>query len=340
MLSVHDLSVVFDTAAGPLRAVENLSLHLEEGETLGLVGESGSGKTMSALAVLGLVPRPGRIETGRVFFQERNILRASEPELRKLRGRALSMVFQDPLASLHPLLSIGRQLSEVLEVHEQLSAGEARRRAATALGEVGIPAPEESLARFPHELSGGMCQRVMIAMALLLRPKVLFADEPTSALDVTIQAQILELMKDLQRRYGMGIVLITHDFGVVAGMADRVQVMYAARVVESAETRALFRRPLHPYTRALLASIPRIPRAPGLHGEGAPVLSSIGGQPPDPLARPGGCAFHPRCGFVQERCRREAPELEELVLPGESARRSACFEARTLLRERGAERGS
>ncbi len=334
MLSVHDLSVVFDTPRGPLRAVERVSLELEEGETLGLVGESGSGKTVTALAILRLVRPPGRIDAGRVFFQERNILRASEKDMRALRGRALSMIFQDPSTSLHPLLTIGRQLTEVLEAHEALGAREAARRAAAALGEVGLPEPEESLAAYPHELSGGMRQRVMIAMALLCRPKVLFADEPTTALDVTIQAQILELMKDLQQRYGMAIVLITHDLGVVAGMADRVQVMYGARVVEEAETRALYRRPLHPYTRGLLASVPRIGPAAATH------LPSIAGSPPDPLDRPAGCAFHPRCALVQERCRSQVPDLEELRsdLRTDILRRSACFEARELLRERLPER--
>ncbi len=330
MLSVHDLSVVFDTPAGPLRAVESVSFHLEEGETLGLVGESGSGKTATALAVLRLVPAPGRIDGGRVFFEERNILRASEGEMRKLRGRSLGMIFQDPMTSLNPLLPVGLQLTEVLAVHERLGEREARRRAAFALGEVGLPAPEESLGAYPHELSGGMRQRVMIAMALLCRPRVLLADEPTTALDVTIQAQILELMRDMQRRYGMGIVLITHDLGVVAGMADRVHVMYAARVVESAETRALFRRPLHPYTRGLLASTPRLESALG------PPLPAIAGSPPDPLARPGGCTFHPRCALAEERCAGEVPELEEIRLEGrEAPRRSACFEVRQLLRERG-----
>jgi oligopeptide/dipeptide ABC transporter ATP-binding protein len=317
LLAVHDLSVVFDTPEGPLRAVDGLSFHLGQGETLGLVGESGSGKTMSALAVLRIVPRPGRIESGRVFFRERNILRASEPELRKLRGRSIAMIFQDPQSALHPLLPVGLQLSEVLEVHEGLTVHEARERSAEALGDVGLADPERLLARYPHELSGGMRQRVMIAMALLCRPQVLFADEPTTALDATLQAQVLELLDALREKHGTGIALITHDLSVVAGRADRVQVLYAGRTVEVAPTRELFRRPLHPYTRGLLNSVPRLgPSDPELPG-------AIPGQPPDPRELPPGCAFHPRCSLATERCRSAPPDLEEH--PGERA--VACYEA-------------
>jgi ABC-type dipeptide/oligopeptide/nickel transport system ATPase component len=258
VLSVHDLTVEFPTPAGPVRALEGVSFALDAGETLALVGESGSGKTLAALSVLGLVPPPGRVVTGRVFFQELNLLRLAEPELQKLRGRALAMVFQDPLAALHPLLTIERQLTEVLEAHERSSRREARARAAAALAEVGLGETERVLAAHPHQLSGGMRQRVLIAMALLLRPQVVFADEPTTALDATLQRQVLELLRTLARRHGTAVVLISHDLERVAEFADRVQVLYAGRTVESARTAELFRRPLAPYTRGLLASAPRL----------------------------------------------------------------------------------
>jgi len=323
MLSVHDLVVVFDTPAGVVRAVDGVSFELEPEETLALVGESGSGKSLSALAVLRLVPHPGRVESGRVFFQERNLLRAAESELRKIRGRELAMVFQDPLSALHPMLTVERQLSEVLETHAGLTRRGARARVVAALGEVGLSEPERFLGAYPHELSGGQRQRVLIAMALLMRPRVLFADEPTTALDVTIQAQILDLIAELQRQHGTGVVLITHDLGIVAGRADRVQVLYAGRTVEGASTRALFARPLHPYSAALLASVAR------LDAPAATLPSAIPGQPPDPLERPEGCAFHPRCALATDTCRRTRPELEEPR--GASGRRTACFESAQLL---------
>ena len=326
VLSVLDLAVEIATPAGHVRPVDGVSFELARGETLALVGESGSGKTLTALAVLGLLPDGARVTAGRVFFEERNLLRLGESELRPLRGRALAMVFQDPLSALHPMLSIERQLTEGIEVHERVSHAEARARAAAALAEVGLGDTERVLAAHPRQLSGGMRQRVLIAMAVSLRPKVLFADEPTTALDANRQGEVLSLLRDLSRRHGMGTVLISHDLARVAEFADRVQVLYAGRTVEVAPSAELFRRPLHPYTRGLLECVPRI--------EGALEfpLPSIPGQPSDPDERPAGCAFHPRCAFVQERCRERVPELEEVR--GAGGRRSACFEVRALLEER------
>ncbi|NOT31573.1 MAG: ABC transporter ATP-binding protein [Planctomycetes bacterium] len=323
VLSVLDLTVEFDTPAGRVRAVDGVSFELAPGETLALVGESGSGKTLTALALLGLLPHGARVSTGRAFFGEQNLLRLSERELRKLRGRALAIVFQDPLGALHPMLTIERQLTEVIQAHEGGPRRAARARALVALEEVGLAEPERVLGSHAHELSGGMRQRVLIAMAILLRPAVLFADEPTSALDVTVQVQVLALLAELQRRHGIAIVLISHDLARVAEFAERVQVLYAGRTVEVARTRELFARPLHPYTRGLLASAPR------LDGALAFPLPSIQGQPSDLMQRPAGCAFHPRCALVQAGCKTRVPELAQVRGLGE--RRSACFEVQTLL---------
>ena len=325
VLSVHDLAIEFPTPRGFVRAVDGVSFDVAAGETLALVGESGSGKTLTALAVLGLVPAPGRVVTGRAFFQQRNLLRLDEGELRALRGRALSIVFQDPLSALHPLLTIGRQLTEVIEAHEPAAKRAAPARAAAALAEVGLLDADRILAAYPHELSGGMRQRVLIAMAVLLRPALLFADEPTTALDSALQRSVLELLRALAHKNGMAVVLISHDLERVAEFADRVQVLYAGRTVESARTGELFRRALHPYTRGLLASSPR------LDGALSFPLPSIPGQPPDAGARPAGCAFHPRCAFVQEGCRLRVPELAEVR--GASGRRSACLEVARLVAE-------
>ena len=326
LLEVKGLSVAFDTPQGRIRAVDDVSFTLAEGETLGLVGESGSGKTVTSLAVMGLVPDPpGVIQGGKAVLKGVDLMQLSPRRMRRVRGAEISMIFQDPMTSLNPLLTVGRQLTEVLEVHAGTPKRDARRRAATALGEVGIPNPERRLDAYPHELSGGMRQRVMIAMALLMRPALLFADEPTTALDVTIQAQILDLMKGLQERHGMAIVLITHDLGVVAGTADRVNVMYAGKLVESADTRSLYRLPLHPYTRGLLASVPR------LIGDTREKLFTIEGQPPDLTALPPGCAFAPRCTFRTEHCEHQEPQLAKV--PGvRDPRDSACFETQTILR--------
>jgi oligopeptide/dipeptide ABC transporter ATP-binding protein len=326
VLSVLDLAVELESPAGRVRPVDGVSFELGEGEILALVGESGSGKTLTALAVLGLLPPGGRVAAGRAFFGEQNLLRLPERELRALRGRALAMVFQDPLGALHPMLTIERQLTEGLEAHERISRRQARERAAAALVEVGLE-PERVLAAHARQLSGGMRQRVLIAMAACLRPKVLFADEPTSALDASLQGEVLALLSGLARRHGMALVLISHDLARVAEFADRVQVLYAGRTAEVAPAGELFARALHPYTRGLLASVPR------LDGGVAFPLPSIPGQPPDPLARPAGCAFHPRCALAVDACRARVPELEEVG--GHPGRRSACFEVRALL-ERGA----
>ncbi|MAB81243.1 MAG: peptide ABC transporter ATP-binding protein [Planctomycetes bacterium] len=318
MLSVHDLAVRFETPQGPVRAVDRVSFQVERGETLGIVGESGSGKSVTSLAIMGLVPNPpGIVDGGRAFFFEHNLLRLSDKELRAIRGHHIALIFQDPMTSLNPLLTIGRQLTEVLELHKGMSAAEARKHSAAGLGEVGIPDPEASLRSYPHEMSGGMRQRVMIAMALSCRPKLLLADEPTTALDVTIQAQILDLMKDLQEKHGMGIVLITHDLGVVAGMADRIQVMYAGRFVETGPTGELFARPGHPYTQGLLQAVPRLTGAPSSR------LATIEGQPPDPMELRPGCAFFERCSYRNAQCERERPELQAFDGPARHA--CACF---------------
>jgi oligopeptide/dipeptide ABC transporter ATP-binding protein len=326
VLAVHDLVVECTTPAGRVRAVDGVSLALAPGETLALVGESGAGKTLTALAVLGLLPPSARVVEGRVFFRERNLLRLPERELRRLRGHALAMVFQDPLSALHPLLTIERQLTEGLEVHERVPRREARARATAALAEVGLAEPERVLASYPRQLSGGMRQRVLIAMAVCLRPEVLFADEPTSALDPRLQGEVLALLAELARRHGMAMVLISHDLARVARFAARVQVLYAGRTVELARASELFAKPLHPYTRGLVTSVPR------LAGELRFPLPSIAGQPPDPLALPPGCAFHPRCPLLQPECRTRAPELEEVR--GAPGRRSACFAAQALAQER------
>jgi len=326
-LDVRDLSVRFDTQHGNVQAVDSVSFSIEEGETLGLVGESGSGKSVSSLAVMGLVPSPpGVVTADAMLLGDRDLNRFDAEALRRVRGKEVAMVFQDPMTSLNPLLTVGRQLTEVLEVHEGLSQAEALQRAARGLGDVGIPAPEERLAAYPHELSGGMRQRVMIAMALLCNPKVLIADEPTTALDVTIQAQILELMKDLQEQHGTAILLITHDLGVVAGMSDRVNVMYAGRIVETAATAPLFDAPCHPYTQGLLGSIPDLTRVAGEN------LYSIPGQPPDLAELPAGCAFAPRCERAREECGAGVPATLEPA----PERRSACLDAELLAKEGGA----
>ena len=325
LLSVRDLAVTFTTHQGTVRAVDRISFDLAPGETLGLVGESGSGKSVTCLAIMGLVPSPpGVVEAARLGFQGRDLLALAPEELRRLRGDDISMIFQDPMTSLNPLLTVGRQLTEVLETHRGTARREARRLAASGLGDVGIPNPEARLDVYPHELSGGMRQRVMIAMALLCEPALLFADEPTTALDVTIQAQILDLLRALQKKSGMAIVMITHDLGVVAGMSDRVQVMYAGSLVEKGETHALFRQPLHPYTRGLLSSVPI------LTGDPEAELYSIPGQPPDLTDLPPGCAFAPRCDRAQAGCYAEIPALGP-VRGASSDRLSACFEAPSLL---------
>uniref|UniRef100_A0A832I957 ABC transporter ATP-binding protein n=1 Tax=Eiseniibacteriota bacterium TaxID=2212470 RepID=A0A832I957_UNCEI len=304
LLEVRDLKTWFHTDDGVVRAVDGVSFDVRAGETLAVVGESGSGKSVTSLSILRLVPRPpGRYEGGAILFQGRDLLALPEPEMRRLRGKAISMIFQEPMTSLNPVFTCGDQIAEAVRLHEGLDRRAARARAIDMLRLVGIPSPEQRVDEYPHQMSGGMRQRVMIAMALACRPAILIADEPTTALDVTIQAQILELLERLQAELGMAVLLITHDLGVVAETADRVAVMYAGQVVEHADVRALFRRTLHPYTAGLLASRPRL-------GEARDRLRVIPGQVPNPARFPPGCRFHPRCPLAEERCRRDEPALE------------------------------
>ncbi|MCB9544901.1 MAG: ABC transporter ATP-binding protein [Myxococcales bacterium] len=306
LLEVHDLQVHFRTDGGVVRAVDGVSFHLERGATLGIVGESGSGKSVTCNAIMGLIPTPpGRIAGGRVLFGGRDLVQASAREMRRLRGNEISMIFQDPMSSLNPYLKVSRQLTEVLELHQRLDRKAARKRGIEMLEHVGIPDPARRFDQYPHQFSGGMRQRVMIAMALLCKPRLLIADEPTTALDVTIQAQILELIKQLKEDEGTSVILITHDLGVVAGMADEIMVMYAGRVAESAPAADLFRRPAHPYTRGLLDSVPRLDAD---HDE----LKPIRGLPPIVTKLPPGCPFAPRCDFASDACRRDYPAAKTI----------------------------
>ena len=304
ILSFQDLKTHFFMGRGVARAVDGVSLDLGEGETLGIVGESGSGKTVTCLSVLQLVPEPGRIVGGRIVFGNRDLVSLADSQLQQIRGKQIGMVFQDPMTSLSPFLTIGDQVAEPLLVHDRLSRREARSRAIEMLEKVGIPEPASRLSDYPHRFSGGMRQRVMIAMALVGNPKVLIADEPTTALDVTIQAQVLELFRKIKDEFGTAILLVTHNLGVVAGMADRVAVMYAGRVVELARTEELFANPRHPYTLALLRAVPRLENGSNQR------LQPIAGVPPDLMRLPAGCSFYERCPFRQERCQQEAPVLE------------------------------
>ncbi len=321
LLTIEDLVVAFHTDEGSLRAVDGVSYEVPRGRIVGVVGESGCGKSVTALSVMRLVPiPPGAIEGGRILFEGRDLLTLSEREMRALRGDRIAMIFQEPMSALNPVYTVGEQIVEAIRLHRDVDRAEARRRAVEALGQVGIPAPEERIDSYPHELSGGMRQRVMIAMALACEPDLLIADEPTTALDVTIQAQILELLSRLQRETGMSIVLITHDLGVVAEFAHHIVVMYAGKVVERAETATLFEQPLHPYTRGLLRSVPS-------YGDNArkPRLPTIAGVVPDLRNLPPGCRFADRCARVTDRCRRQEPTLRT-VGPG---RLVACWEADT-----------
>ena len=304
ILSFQDLKTHFFMGLGVARAVDGVSLDLGEGETLGIVGESGSGKTVTCLSVLQLVPEPGRIVGGRIVFGNRDLVSLADSQLQQIRGKQIGMVFQDPMTSLSPFLTIGDQVAEPLLVHDRFSRREARSRAIEMLEKVGIPEPASRLSDYPHRFSGGMRQRVMIAMALVGNPKVLIADEPTTALDVTIQAQVLELFRKIKDEFGTAILLVTHNLGVVAGMADRVAVMYAGRVVELARTEELFANPRHPYTLALLRAVPRLENGSNQR------LQPIAGVPPDLMRLPAGCSFYERCPFRQERCQQEAPVLE------------------------------
>ncbi|HVJ51170.1 MAG TPA: ABC transporter ATP-binding protein [Aliidongia sp.] len=313
LLEIRNLSVEFPTARGRFRAVEGLDLTLEAGEVLGVVGESGSGKSVSMLALMGLVPYPGKVTADRLRFDGVDLLNLPRRERRRLVGKDMAMVFQEPMSSLNPCFTVGWQIAEALKAHLDLGRRQVRERVIELLAQTGIPAPETRLGAFPHQLSGGMNQRVMIAMAIACNPRLLIADEPTTALDVTIQKQILDLLLRLQRELGMGLILITHDMGVVAETARRVQVMYAGEMVEEAPTESLFAAPRHPYTAALLDALPE--RAVGQRR-----LPSIPGIVPGIDDRPAGCLFNPRCRFVAERCVAERPLPE-----GPEGRRARCF---------------
>lgn len=311
MLSVRNLSASFHTRAGIVRAVRNVSFDVAPGETLGIVGESGSGKSVTCYSMMGLIPTPpGRIESGSALLDGTDLLHCPEKELRSIRGKRISMIFQDPMTSLNPYLTIGDQVAEPLIIHEGASRGEARARALEQLALVGIPDAEQRMGAYPHQFSGGMRQRVMIAMALITRPEILIADEPTTALDVTVQKQVLDLIRKLQRDMGTSVILITHDLGVVRQYADRINVMYAGRIVESAPAQELLEHPRHAYTRALMKSIP------GLHAKGAP-LYTIPGLPPSMTQDPCGCSFRPRntLGSPELCLTDREPELAELT-PG------------------------
>lgn len=307
ILEVRDLRTFFFTPEGVVKAVDGVSYDLKEGETIALVGESGCGKSVSALSIMRLIPDPpGRIVTGQVIFNGRDLLKLDREGIRNVRGREIAMVFQEPMTSLNPVLTIGRQLTETLEVHLNTPKNEAKRRAAEVLTLVGIPDAQRRLAQYPHQFSGGMRQRVMIAMALSCDPKLILADEPTTALDVTIQAQILELLKELARRLGVAMVIITHNLGVVARYADRVNVMYAGKIIESGISQEIYHRHRHPYTLGLLRSVPRLDEPQKAK------LDPIEGQPPDLAKLPPGCSFRPRCKFAEERCGWEIPPLSEV----------------------------
>jgi oligopeptide transport system ATP-binding protein len=317
LLNVTDLRTWFHTRTGVYRAVDGISFNVERGETLGIVGESGSGKSVTCYSIMGLVPQPpGKIESGTAIFDGVDLLSCTPREARAIRGKRVAMIFQDPMTSLNPYLRVSEQLIEPLLIHEKVPRREARARALQMLEEVGITDAARRIDAYPHEFSGGMRQRVMIAMALITRPELLIADEPTTALDVTVQAQILDLIRRMQREFKMAVIFITHDLGVVSGLCDRVQVMYAGRIIESAPTRELFYRPQHPYTRALQRSIP------ALQPKGSE-LYTIPGMPPD-LSKPTvGCSFAPRCAFAAPRCTVETPPLVE-VSP---AHAHACLRA-------------
>ena len=317
LLVVRDLHTVFDSTLGPVRAVDGVSFEIAKGGTLGVVGESGSGKSVTALSILRLLPAvTGRIVSGEILWQGRDLLKLPERELRALRGKSISMVFQEPMTSLNPVYSVARQIGEVLQLHEGMSRAAARERSIELLKIVGIPAPDKRVDSFPHELSGGMRQRVMIAMSIACRPQLLIADEPTTALDVTIQAQILELLARLRRELGMAVLLITHDLGVVSEFAEEVLVMYAGAVVERAKVSELFEAPLHPYTQGLLASAPSAQ-------SGKRRLATIEGVVPNLAQLPTGCRFRERCSQAQPQCALADPPLTSLP----SGRKVACFVA-------------
>jgi oligopeptide/dipeptide ABC transporter ATP-binding protein len=313
LLAVHNLTTVFDVPGSPVVAVDDVSFHVRKGETLGLVGESGSGKSVTAFSILQLLQAPGRIAGGQVLFEGRDLLSLPESQVRSVRGAGIGLIFQEPMAALNPVMRVGAQIAESLLVHRQATRREARARAIDLLRAVRISDPEARVDDYPHQLSGGMRQRVMIAVALACRPPLIIADEPTTALDVTVQAQILALLREMKEQLNLSLLLITHDLGVIAETADRVAVMYAGRIVEEGPVRAIFRKPLHPYTRGLLASIP---------GEGAGSrLRAIEGMVPNLAALPPGCTFAPRCPQRMDICTRAVPALVDI----ENAHKVRCY---------------
>ncbi|MFU8887474.1 MAG: ABC transporter ATP-binding protein [Trueperaceae bacterium] len=306
LVEVVDLKTYFDTDEGTVKAVDGVSFHIDKGETLGVVGESGSGKSVMSLSVMRLIPvPPGRIAGGQILFDGQDIVKKSERDMRRIRGNEIAMIFQEPMTSLNPVYTVGDQIAEAIVLHQKETSRAAMRKATEMLDLVGIPEPAKRVKNYPHQMSGGMRQRVMIAMALSCNPKLLIADEPTTALDVTIQAQILDLMRTLQREIGMSIMFITHDLGVVAEMADRVVVMYAGRAVEESTVVNIFKNPQQPYTLGLMNSIPRVDKA----AEHQERLQAIPGNVPNPLYLPEGCAFHPRCRFMIDDCKKAIPDL-------------------------------
>ena len=320
LLTVENLQTTFITEYGLVKAVDGVSFHVDQGETLGIVGESGSGKSVTSLSIIRLIQSPpGRIAQGKITFEGRALLELPESEMRRIRGNDITMVFQEPMTSLNPVLTVGYQISETIMLHQKVGRKEAKNQTIEMLRLVGIPLPERRVREYPHQLSGGMRQRVMIAMALSCNPKLLIADEPTTSLDVTIQAQILELMREIKKRLGMAIILITHDLGVIAEMAERVLVMYAGVLVEEAKITDIFKSPLHPYTEGLIRSIPRISRHKSR-------LHVIEGVVPNLVNLPIGCRFAPRCPKADERCRMEEPELIEVSL----GRKVSCLKYNQL----------
>jgi len=321
LLEVRDLKTHFFTLDGVVKAVDGVSYDLNEGETLGLVGESGCGKSVSALSVMRLIPDPpGKIVSGEIFLDGEDILKIGMEDMREVRGAKIAMVFQEPMTSLNPVLTVERQLTETLQLHMGMSKVESQRESVNLLTRVGIPDPESRIKQYPHQFSGGMRQRVMIAMALSCNPRLIIADEPTTALDVTIQAQILDLMKSLTTEFGVALIIITHNLGVVARYADRVNIMYAGKVIERGEAKEIYANPRHPYTVGLLRSVPRLdlPRRAK--------LDPIDGQPPDLINLPPGCAFRERCRWAIDKCATDMPELVELA----DGHLSACFRAEEL----------
>ncbi|MFI1098985.1 ABC transporter ATP-binding protein [Streptomyces melanogenes] len=314
LLEVRDLQVEFKTRDGIAKAVNGVTYSVAAGETLAVLGESGSGKSVTAQAVMGILDMPpGRITGGEIAFQGQDLLKLKEDERRRIRGSGMAMIFQDALSSLNPVLSVGAQLGEMYSVHRGMSRADAKAKAVELMDRVRIPAAKERVGQYPHQFSGGMRQRIMIAMAMALEPALIIADEPTTALDVTVQAQVMDLLAELQREMNMGLILITHDLGVVADVADRIAVMYAGRIVEEAPVHEIYKAPAHPYTRGLLDSIPRLDQK-------GQELYAIKGLPPNLMHIPSGCAFHPRCPMAQDVCRTDVPPLANVS----EGRRSAC----------------